>query len=354
MPENLLRFSARRAVVVVVAVVLACFVACGGAPVATVADAVTVSEVVAVVGVPDRGLDPSVVAITNARGVLCSGVLLATDVLLTARQCVTEDAELVDCLDGEAPASPTANPESLHVYTGVPGPSASWVSVGAAVLTSNAPGICGADLAIVVLAWPIDGALPTVVSASGIAEGGYVRTVAFGWAYETTTLASELLREHLPVLDVGASELAVGEATCVGTPGGAAMDETTGQIVGILSRPGAPCGASGQFDVFTRTDAFYELIEDALTWSPELASAGADVDGGQPRDAGRKHVTAHAKKPLTDIGAACSVAAECGTGLCVTAQGTQYCSRTCTPADRCPADFKCVIAAGGASVCIQS
>jgi hypothetical protein len=307
-----------------------------------------------VVGVPDRGLDPSVVAVINARGEVCSGVLLASDVVLTARQCVTRYAEPVDCRPAAPAAAPAADPATIHVYNQLPSSTFTWGSSATAVLTSDDRSICGADLAVLILEWPIDGAQPVLVSESGSAQGGHVRTVGVGWASSTAPAQSELLREHLPVLDVSASELAIGEATCVGAPGGPAFDETTGEVVGILSRWGTLCGATGQFDVYTRTDAFYALIADALAWEPSLASVGIDGGAGRPRDAGRKRDAGRSKKPPTDIGAACLVATDCGTGLCVTAEGSQYCSRTCAPTDPCPSDFKCVISAAGASVCARS
>ncbi len=327
---------------------------CGGATAGSTADPVVASMVADIVGVPDRGLDPSVVVVAGSRGEVCSGVLLASDVVLTARQCVTTYAEPVDCLSTDPPAAPTADPAAIHVYNQMPSSTFTWGSSALAVLTSNDQTICGADLAVVILEWPIDGAQPVLVSESGSAQGGHVRTVGVGWASSTAAAQSELLREHLPVLDVSASELVVGEASCVGAPGGPAFDETTGEVVGILSRWGTLCGASGQFDVYARTDTFYGLVQDALAWEPALVSVGVDGGTKHSRDSGKKREAGRSKKPPTDIGAACLAAATCGTGLCVTAEGSQYCSRTCAPADPCPTHFKCVIASDGASVCVRS
>jgi len=326
---------------------------CSGVSTTTLTDPVVVAFAADVVGVPDRGLDPSVVAIGNARGEVCSGVLLASDVVLTARRCVTRDPSLDTCLPSELSVSPAADPSSLHVYTGVPTPSSIWVSTGAAVLTSNDNLVCGADIALVVLEWPVDGIVPALVSGSGVPAGEYVRTVGLGLGSSAATVDTELLREHVPVLDVSVSEFAVGESTCIAMPGSVAFDEVTGEVVGVLSRWGSLCGGTGQFDVFTRTDAFYGLVQDALAWAPALAVGGLD-GGGPTRDAGRAHDAGRAKKPPTDVGAACESVTDCATGLCVTAESSQYCSRTCAPDDPCPTDFKCVIAQGGMSVCVTS
>jgi hypothetical protein len=321
---------------------------CGGLPSDVPTDPVAAVVAPNLVGIPDRGLDPSAVAVTNARGELCSGVMIASDVVLTARRCVMLDAVLDPCNALEIGPLPTVDPATLQVSTQVGGSTAATVASGVAILSSSDPAACGVDVAIVILTSPLDGATPTVVSESGIAEGGHVRAVGL-----TLVSPTETVREHATVLAVSASEFAIEEATCLGASGSPAYDETTGEVVGVLSRWGTLCGSSLQFDVFTRVDAFYGLVQAGLAWGPTLAASALDggvrsIDAGRKRDAGRS------KKPPTDVGAACLLPTDCGTGVCVTAEGSEYCSRSCAPADNCPTGFKCVIAAGGESVCVRS
>jgi hypothetical protein len=331
---------------------LAAVFACNAGTASAPADSVTAAETPDVVGIPDLGLDPSVVALTNARGEACSGVLVGSDVVLTARRCVTLEGIPADCTaPAEAPL--IADPATLHVYAG-PSVGASWAAAGAAVVAPAASELCGADVAVVILDASIDGLQPVLVSESGAAQGGHVRTVGLGWASASASAETDLLREHRPVLDVSPTELAVGQATCVAAPGAIAFDEVTGEIVGVLSRWGTSCGAPGQFDVFTRTDTFYELIKTAIGWEPALASEGLDAGGSRARDAGHKRDAGRARKPSTDIGAACLAATDCGAGLCVSADQGQYCSQACAPDDPCPTHFKCVIASGGQAVCARS
>ncbi len=332
---------ARARVVVVPSLSLALQAACG-VPAAP-SDGVVAEEVAAVRGVPDRGLDPAIVAISTASGALCSGVLLASDLVLTALRCTREASPTTGCGDLSAAASPW----SLGVFTETPGAGVVPASSATAVVAPVATSLCGADLALVALSQTISAPAPLLASPGGIALGARVRTVGFGSPTPGAVTPTAVLREHLLVVDVSPSEFAVAEAPCVTAPGAAALDESTGEVVGVLSRWGSSCSASGAFDVYTRADAFYDLEQAAIAWGPALARQG---DGGV-RDAGREHDAGHPKKPPTDVGAACVLASECAAGVCVSAQGGEYCSRACSAADSCPTGFKCVIAAGGGSVC---
>ena len=57
-------------------------------------------------------------------------------------------------------------------------------------------------------------------------------------------------------LDTSAREFLVGEATCQGDSGGPALDEASGEIVGVVSRGGPACDAANAHNIYTRTDAF--------------------------------------------------------------------------------------------------
>src|SRR5262249_46488321 len=108
--------------------------------------------------------------------------------------------------------------------------------------------------------------------------------------------------------------------------------------------------------IYTRADAFLPLIDEALRRAVDPGEGDPDADagvekipdGGRAKDAGTSH-----GKPPTDMGAACDTGADCSTGVCVSAHGEQYCSRTCGSGDRCPTGYSCTKATSGVSVCVQ-
>ncbi len=305
--------------------------ACSGAPapVGTVAS-VTVSVVPAVRGVLDRGMDPAVVALEVGDAGVCSGVLIAPDVLLTARHCTAVVAPGASCPAHGPQILSQLNPASFTVLMGDEVASAVAVAQGLDVFVPSTDVLCDADIALVLLDRPIETVTPAVVEGVGAAKGQHVRTVGYGGPP-----GDKLLREHVPVVFTSSYELVVAEAPCIGAGGAAAFDETTGHVVGTLARFG-PCGAPAPYDVYTRTDVFFALVEEALASSV---------------DSGKKQSHSNTKDP-TDIGGACSTGSDCGAGVCIDVGSAQYCSRSCTVTDKCPSDYKCELVAGD-QVCLQ-
>ena len=311
------------------------FIACS-APAAPAPSAITVSEVAVNRGVPDRGMDPAVVVLEAPGGHVCSGVLIAPDVVLTARHCTSVIADHASCpaLPSEGPqVISDVDPASLQVLLGDDVSSAVVAALGLAVVVPSTETLCGADIALVLLDRTILSVTPALVQSVGIAEGQHVRSVGYGNAP-----GIKLLREHVPVVSSEAAEFRLAEGTCEGGGGGPAFDEATGQVVGILARFGPSCTHPNPYDVYTRTDVFYPLVEEALSSSME---------------AGKKRSDASTKDP-TDYGGACFAGSDCGAGVCVDVGPTEYCSRSCSATDACPTDFKCVSAAGSAPVCVES
>ncbi len=289
------------------------------------------SEVKAVRGVADRGMDPAVVAVQVVDVGVCSGVLVAPDVVLTARHCTATVAADASCPAKGPQVLSQRDPSTLLVSMGDALATSVVVAQGLDVFVPETDVLCGADIALVLLDRPVTTVTPAVVEGVGVARGQHVRTVGYGGPP-----GEKLLREHVPVVASAPSEFLVGEAPCIGEGGATAFDEDTGHVVGVLARFG-PCAGTHPYDVYTRVDVFYPLVEQALASSVDAGKKQSDTDHKAP----------------TDLGGACVTGNDCGAGVCIDTGSTEYCSQSCGPTDKCPTDYKCALADGD-EVCVQS
>jgi hypothetical protein len=303
--------------------------ACSGAPAAPdVLSAPQVDLAMPLRGVPDNAYDPAVVLLAIDGKPWCIGTLLEEDVVITARRCI-------EILQGDdpCPSGPGWNAprdlSTIHVLVGDDVGSAIDRAQGREVVLPSADALCGADLALLLLDAPIGDIDPVVVSPTGAAQGDHVRTVAFGTDIK-------LVRDHVPVTQESSRELGLAQAPCVGLPGGALIDMTTGNLLGVVSRGGPACSAADGWEVATRADAFFPLIEQALSLGTLSHASGR----------------AKEKKGPIDQGASCSAASQCAAGACVTYANAQYCTRTCGPTDRCPSTTHCMASAQSTTVCV--
>lgn len=330
-------------------------------------DDVVVADTVSIVhGVPDRGRDPAVVVIDVGGEGLCSGSLIARNAVLTARHCVARTTEKVACPPSKKQVLGEREPSTLRIYAGEDVERARFVAAGSRVVAPAGSFLCDADVAVIMLDREVRGIDPLPIKSSGVAQGDYVRAVGFGEQAAGGPAGVKMLREHVRVLGTSPHEFLVGESTCRGDSGGPAIDEETGAIVGVVSRGAAECDGPNAHNIYTRTDAFYDLIDGAIEGvsppapasppAPGEPAADAGADGGKKKsssDAGTTTKKPPAKKPVPDMGGACETGDDCAAGVCVEDGTLRYCSRACGKGDRCPAHFRCTAAQGGGSVCVQ-
>ncbi|HEY8041302.1 MAG TPA: trypsin-like serine protease [Polyangiaceae bacterium] len=261
----------------------------------------TASAIYAGVVDDDAQQNASVVAVTAGPGptvTLCSGALIAPNVVLTARHCVSvESSTNISCdqngvsltgdnFTGDQPVG------VVRVFTG-PAPNLAGTPSATARALYHPAGnvLCNADVALIVLDHPITTVAPMRVRLAGpVATGDSVRAVGYGQNDQNTTQTVGLRyrKDGVTVLAVGstvsasqtplgASEFEVGESMCGGDSGGPAISEKTGAIVGVVSRGGACTDQTGH--VYTTLTAFQTVFQAAFA---DAGGAPYDENGPQP------------------------------------------------------------------------
>lgn len=311
---------------------------------------VVAREVELVKGVLDRGRNPAVLAIDVSGERLCAGTLISPKLMLTARHCVAHASAQIECPSRDVQVNDARDPESLLILYGDDVSSAEVIAKGRHIFAPDGETLCDADIAVIELDRPITRAKPIAVRPHGVARGDRVRAVGFGRRGDGQA-GTKLLRDHVEILSTSNAEFLVGEAPCQGDSGGPAIDEDTGELVGVLSRGGPECSGPGAHNIYTRVDAFDWLIEKgfaSLTADPSPEG----TDGGVKKASVPKRGTK--KKPQSDVGGGCTVAEDCAAGVCVSSPDADYCSRPCGTGDRCPNGFHCKKTTAGDSVCVQA
>jgi len=213
---------------------------------------------------------------------LCSGALVAPNLVLTARHCVAKAITTMPSCDADgrshngAHIGEDADPAAIVVYVGDRVQVDRDVPRARAVRTLHPTGhvLCDSDVAYVILDRPITGVtiLPLRLH-DAVQSGDEVAPVGFGGGV-ANVIGQRRSREPSSVLAVGPAanqdtgavlgprEFEVDAATCRGDSGGPAIDVHTGEIVGVVSRGGS-CSGHGNH-VYTRVDAYARLARVAL------------------------------------------------------------------------------------------
>lgn len=246
---------------------------------------------------------------------LCSASLVAPNLLLTARHCVsylTEApfrcnlrGEAIDNEEGGGDLGAHVPARSIEIY-GADKPRDEPLARGRRVLSTESPTICADDLAFVVLDRSIE--LPVMPLRLGrrARVGEAVTLIGFGVTDDDERLAYRVQdRRHktgLTIADVGPdsvkdvttfpprSLLLVGPSGCVGDSGGPLVTEETGAIVGVYSLlADAACSDSDVRHHFVHVPAFKSLIDTAFaaasaepTLEPHQGEAGASGAPTEP------------------------------------------------------------------------
>ena len=213
---------------------------------------------------------------------LCSGAVVAPNLVLTARHCVSKAITTMPSCDSDgrshngAHLGDDADPQQIAIYVGDHVQVDRDVPRAHAVRTLHPSGhvLCDADVAYLSLDKPLtDVTVLPIRLHDSVQSGDEVLPVGFGGGPENV-IGERRPRGNSPVLAVGPAadadtgavlgprEFEVEVATCRGDSGGPALDSRTGEIVGVVSRGGS-CSARGNH-VYTRVDAYARLARVAF------------------------------------------------------------------------------------------
>ncbi len=231
-------------------------------------------------GTVSTAVDDAVVFLTTS-SFLCSGTLVAPNLVLTAHHCLLELGAVGEhCNVDGTTAAEIAVPltevaaGSIEVRGGA-NPSEEPIAKGADIVSTDPTTSCRNDIALVILERPLPKQWPILPLRllRPTSKGETMTLIGYGETGNTESAVGRSdagvpvlrhRREGVPVLDVGGlvapDNLLLGPGMCPSDSGGPAISTKTGALVGVASVASSAACDETTTSAYAQVSRYYDLI----------------------------------------------------------------------------------------------
>jgi hypothetical protein len=222
--------------------------------------------------------EPSGSAVNN-----CSGTLVAPNILLTARHCVSEyeDGAFTCSSEGELEHAEgqagvmgdLVPPRNIEVRAGAV-PDTAEVARGKQIFALPTPSICRNDIALVLLDRSTDLPVASLRLTTPTRHGELMRAVGYG-SDDENSARKRRTKDDVAVIVIGPSEywpdeglapprtFALGVSACQGDSGGPALTKNDA-VAGVYSLSAGECTSPSVRNYYTQVAPFEDLVRKAF------------------------------------------------------------------------------------------